>query len=84
MAAEAGLLARAQPLVWNWTESEHSDGRTRWAILKGGSGYRAEGSEWYVPGGPRSDRFSLKLLLCGEGLARSAWIGFRCAVDLHG
>lgn len=84
VAAEAGLLARAEPLVWNWTESEHSDGRTRWAILKGGSGYSAEGSEWYVPGGPRGDRFALKLLLCGEGLARSEWIGFRCAAGLPG
>ena len=51
LAAEAGLLERAEPLVWNWTESEHSDGRTRFAILKGGSAFRAEGSEWYVDGG---------------------------------
>ena len=40
-----------QPLVWNWTESEHSDGRTRFVMLKGGSDQRTEGSEWYVEGG---------------------------------
>jgi Sulfatase-modifying factor enzyme 1 len=82
LAAEAGLLERVEPLVWNWTESEHTDGRTRFAILKGGSAWRAEGSDWYVDGGPQDPRYSLKLLLLGGGLARSPWIGFRLAVDL--
>jgi hypothetical protein len=82
LAAEAGLLERAEPLVWNWTESEHTDGRTRFAILKGGSAWAAEGSDWYVDGGPQEPRYSLKLLLLGGGLARSTRIGFRLAVDL--
>jgi hypothetical protein len=82
LAAEAGLLERLEPLVWNWTESEHTDGRTRFAILKGGSAWRAEGSDWYVDGGPQEPRYSLKLLLLGGGLARSSRIGFRLAVDL--
>jgi hypothetical protein len=82
LAAEAGLLERVRPLVWNWTESEHSDGRTRFAILKGGSDWAAEGSDWYVDGGPRDPSFSLKLLLLGAGLAASPRIGFRLAVDL--
>jgi hypothetical protein len=81
LAAAAGLLERAEPLVWNWTESEHSDGRTRFAILKGGAAFRAEGSEWYVDGGPQPPEFSLQLLLAGP-LQRSAQIGFRLAVDL--
>ena len=81
LAAEAGLLERAEPLVWNWTESEHTDGRTRFAILKGGSAWKAEGSEWYVDGGPQEPAFSLKLLLTGP-LERSSRIGFRLAVDL--
>ena len=82
LAAEAGLLDLSGPRVWNWTESEHSDGRTRFAILKGGSDWAAEGSEWYVDGGPQDPRYSLKLLLLGGGLARSPNIGFRLAVDL--
>lgn len=82
LAAEAGLLERVEPLVWNWTESEHADGRTRFAILKGGSAFRAEGSEWYVDGGPQDPAFSLHLLLMGGGLSRSPQIGFRLAVDL--
>ena len=36
-AAAAGVIERAVPRVWEWTESEHRDGRTRFAILKGGS-----------------------------------------------
>jgi hypothetical protein len=82
LAAEAGLLERARPLVWNWTESEHTDGRTRFAILKGGSDWSAEGSEWYVDGGEQEPRYSLELLLLGGGVARSTRIGFRLAVDL--
>jgi formylglycine-generating enzyme len=81
LAAEAGLLERSEPLVWNWTESEHTDGRTRFAILKGGSAFRAEGSDWYVDGGPQPPEFSLQLLLAGP-LQRSERIGFRLAVDL--
>ena len=82
LAAEAGLLERLEPLVWNWTESEHSDGRTRFAILKGGAAWRAEGSDWYVDGGPQEAAYSLKLLLLGAGMAGSPSIGFRLAVDL--
>ena len=81
LAAEAGMLERVRPLVWNWTESEHRDGRTRFAILKGGSEWRAEGSDWYVDGGPKEPSFSLQLLLAGP-LQRSSRIGFRLAVDL--
>jgi formylglycine-generating enzyme required for sulfatase activity len=81
LAAEAGLLERVEPLVWNWTESEHSDGCTRFAILKGGSAWRADGSEWYVDGGPQEPAYSLEYLLAGP-LQRSPRIGFRLAVDL--
>jgi hypothetical protein len=81
-AAQAGLLQRAEPKVWNWTESEHRDGRTRFVMLKGGSAFRAEGSDWYVDGGELGPDQAVKLLLCGAPVARSARIGFRCAVDL--
>ena len=80
-AADPGFR-RAEPLVWNWTESEHSDGITRFAILKGGCAYRAAGSEWYFDGGPRPPEFSAKLLLAGLGVDRSPSIGFRLAWDL--
>ncbi|MEN6428824.1 MAG: SUMF1/EgtB/PvdO family nonheme iron enzyme [Phycisphaerales bacterium] len=68
--------------VWEWTESERSDGRTRFCILKGGSYYKAIGSEWYADGGPKRCDFSAKFLLMWPGLDRCATIGFRCAVDL--
>ncbi|GAA4288360.1 SUMF1/EgtB/PvdO family nonheme iron enzyme [Georgenia daeguensis] len=82
LAAERGLR-RAAPEVWNWTESEHSDGRTRFAMLKGGSAYECEGSEWYFDGGVREPAFAAKLLVPGLGLARSSSIGFRCAWTLE-
>jgi hypothetical protein len=82
LAASDPAFRRAEPIVWNWTESEHSDGITRFAILKGGCAYEALGSEWYFDGGPRLPEFSAKLLLAGLGIDRSPSIGFRLAWDL--
>ena len=67
--------------VWNWTESEHSDGRSRFCILKNGSDHAPEGSDWYVDGGPKGPDFSLKYLMQGFRLDRSPWISFRIAFD---
>jgi hypothetical protein len=80
---QAAAPDRRTPLVWNWTESEHDDGRSRFVILKGGSEFVAEGSDWYADGGPQPPSVSFKLVLTGAGLDRSEWIGFRCAVDLE-
>jgi formylglycine-generating enzyme required for sulfatase activity len=69
--------------VWELTESEHSDGRNRFLMLKGGSYYQAAGSDWYFDGGPRPNRHLAKMLLFWPGLDRCATVGFRCAVDLR-
>ena len=70
--------------TWEWTQSERNDGRTRFCILKGGSYYKAEGSDWYADGGPQPCDFAAKFLLMWPDLDRCATIGFRCAVDLAG
>ena len=75
-AVEDGFRRRA-PIVWNWTESEHSDGRTRFVMLKGGSDHVSEGSDWYFDGGMQHPEFSAKLLLPGLGVDASPSIGFR-------
>jgi sulfatase modifying factor 1 len=82
IAAEAGLIDRLEPLVWNLTESEWCDGRSRFHILKGGRTPLPEVSGWYVESGPMPPQRSVKLLQLGAGLNRSPGIGFRCAVDL--
>ncbi len=84
VAGEAGLLERGAPAVWNLTESEHTDGRTRFLILKGASAFVPTWSDWYFDGGERAPSFSAKYLLMGAGLDRSPSIGFRCAVGLPG
>ena len=68
--------------VWHWTESERSDGRTRFCIIRGGAFFSAKGSYWYVDGGPRMANFATKFILIWPGVDRCATIGFRCAVDL--
>jgi formylglycine-generating enzyme required for sulfatase activity len=68
--------------VWEWTESEYTDGRTRFAILKGGSHYKAHGSAWYADGGAKPNDFAAKFLLMYPGLDRCATVGFRCAMSV--
>ncbi|WP_169580852.1 MULTISPECIES: SUMF1/EgtB/PvdO family nonheme iron enzyme [Microbacterium] len=82
LAAAARGFERRSPAVWNWTESEHSDGRTRFVMLKGGADHLAEESDWYFDGGVRHPEFSAKLLLPGLGVDASSSIGFRiCWTD---
>lgn len=68
--------------VWNWTESEHSDGRTTFSILKGGCEWKVAGSDWYTESGPQGADWSLKFIHFWPGLDRCETIGFRCAVDV--
>jgi formylglycine-generating enzyme required for sulfatase activity len=68
--------------TWEWTESERSDGRTRFCIVRGGSFYTAKGSGWYMDGGARPVDFAAKFLLMWPGLDRCSTIGFRCVCDL--
>lgn len=82
LAAALPGFGRLQPEVWNWTNSEHSDGRSRFVMLKGGSHYRAEGSDWYIEGGVHAPEYSVKYLLPGLGLDRSPTVGFRVAWDV--
>lgn len=70
--------------VWQWTESERDDGHTRYAILRGGSYFSAEGSVWYVRGGAQPLTRHAKFLLLYPGLDRCATIGFRCVKDVSG
>lgn len=68
--------------TWEWTESEQTDdGRTRYCLIRGGSYFRAKGSDWYVDGGPQPCHRVTKMLLVWPGLDRCSTIGFRCVVD---
>jgi len=69
--------------TWEWTESEQTDdGRTRYSLIRGGSYFNTEGSDWYVDGGPQPSNRVAKMLLVWPGLDRSSTIGFRCVVDV--
>jgi formylglycine-generating enzyme required for sulfatase activity len=69
--------------VWQWTESERSDGHTRFCIIRGGAWFAAQESAWYMDGGPRPADFAAKFLLTWPGLDRCSTVGFRCAADLE-
>ena len=68
--------------VWQWT-NEFTDAHTAAAVIRGGSYYRPQGSDWYLPSDEnayRLDRHN-KYLLMAPSLDRSATIGFRTAMD---
>jgi gamma-glutamyl hercynylcysteine S-oxide synthase len=67
--------------VWEWTESERDDGRTRYAILKGGSFAHVAGSPWYTASGAQPCDVHEKMLLMYPGLDRCETVGFRCVID---
>jgi formylglycine-generating enzyme required for sulfatase activity len=70
--------------VWEMTESQRSDGHTRYQILKGGSWYYVDGSHWLFDGGAKPANWGAKHILLCDAWDRCATIGFRCVVDLAG
>ncbi len=81
-AGELGLFDE-ETRVWNLTESEASDGRTRFCVLKGGSAFEPAGTIWYPDGGHQLPEFSSRYLLLWPGLDRCGTIGFRTVIDLY-
>jgi len=65
--------------VWQWTD-EYVDEHTRSAIVRGGSYYQPQGSNWYFPQAYRNDQHG-KLLLMAPSMDRAGTLGFRCVSD---
>ena len=68
--------------TWELTESEYTDGHTRFLLLRGGVYLPPGQSEWLSVRGPRPNQFHAKYILLGEGLDRSEAISFRTVADL--
>ena len=70
--------------VWEMTESERTDGHTRYQILKGGSWYYVDNSSWLFDAGAQPGDWGAKQILLCDAWDRCATIGFRCVIDLDG
>jgi gamma-glutamyl hercynylcysteine S-oxide synthase len=68
--------------AWELTESEHTDGHTRFVMLRGGIFLPPGESEWLIARGARPNDCHAKYILLSDGLDRSATISFRTVVDL--
>jgi iron(II)-dependent oxidoreductase len=69
--------------TWEWTASEQTDdGRTHYALVRGGSFFETSGSDWYIEGGAQQSNRATKILLVWPGLDRRSTVGFRCVTDL--
>ncbi|MFA5292323.1 MAG: SUMF1/EgtB/PvdO family nonheme iron enzyme [Phycisphaerae bacterium] len=67
--------------VWECTESCRDDGHTRFVMIRGGSYFDAQGSIWYVKGGPQPCGHHTKFIHIWPGLDRCSTVGFRCVVN---
>jgi len=65
--------------VWQWT-NEYTDLHTRAAVVRGGSYYQAQGSQWYFPQAYELNKHG-KYLLLSDSYDRAGTIGFRCVAD---
>jgi iron(II)-dependent oxidoreductase len=63
--------------AWELTESEHTDGHTRFVMLRGGVFLPPGESEWLVARGARPNDSHAKYLLLADGLDRSETVSFR-------
>jgi formylglycine-generating enzyme required for sulfatase activity len=69
--------------AWELTDSEYTDGHTRFVLLRGGVFLPPGESEWLVARGARPNDSHAKYVLLSDGLDRSATISFRTVVDLE-
>jgi formylglycine-generating enzyme required for sulfatase activity len=67
--------------AWELTDSEHTDGHTRFVMLRGGVYLPPGESGWVIPRGPRPNDFHAKYILLSDGLDRSETVTFRTAAD---
>jgi formylglycine-generating enzyme required for sulfatase activity len=68
--------------TWELTESEYTDGHTRFVMLRGGVFLPPGESEWLVARGVRPNDSHAKYILLADGLDRSESVSFRTVVDL--
>jgi formylglycine-generating enzyme required for sulfatase activity len=70
--------------AWELTESEHTDGHTRFVMLRGGVFLPPGESEWLVARGARPNDSHAKYILLSDGLDRSEAISFRTVAAAEG
>jgi formylglycine-generating enzyme required for sulfatase activity len=67
--------------TWELTESEYTDGHTRFVMLRGGVFLPPGESEWLPARGARPNDSHAKYLLLSDGLDRSEAVSFRTIAD---
>ncbi len=68
--------------VWQMTNDMYFNGSYYFGIIRGGSFYKPDSSEWYISGGPQPlDRTQI-ILLVSNGFDRNSTVGFRCVKDI--
>jgi gamma-glutamyl hercynylcysteine S-oxide synthase len=67
--------------VWQMTGDMYFNGSYYFAVIRGGSYYKADSSWWYIKGGPEELDKTQIMLLVSPGFDRSATVGFRCVRD---
>ncbi len=68
--------------VWQMTNDLYFNGSNYFLVIRGGSYYKPETSQWYLQGGPQSLDKTQTMLMVSPGFDRSSTVGFRCVKDI--
>lgn len=68
--------------VWQMMNDLYFNGSNYFLVIRGGSYYKPESSQWYIQGGPQPLDKTQILLMVSPGFDRSATVGFRCVKDV--
>lgn len=69
--------------VWQMTNDMYFNGSYYFMVIRGGSFYDPESSQWYVKGGPQPLDMTQIMLMVSQGFDRNATLGFRCVKDIE-
>jgi formylglycine-generating enzyme required for sulfatase activity len=67
--------------VWQMTNDMYFNGNNYFMIIRGGSYFNPDSSQWYIKGGPQPLDKTQMMLMVSPGFDRSATLGFRCVMD---
>ncbi len=69
--------------VWQMTGDLYFNGTDYFAIIRGGSYYKPDSSQWYLEGGPQPLDKTQMMLMVSQGFDRCSTVGFRCVKDIE-
>ncbi|MGQ9619733.1 MAG: formylglycine-generating enzyme family protein [Bacteroidales bacterium] len=68
--------------IWQMTNDMYSNGNYYFTMIRGGSFFNPESSQWYIKGGPQPLNRTQIMLMVSQSFDRCETVGFRCVKDV--